>query len=186
MIQATNLIDAAESWIDKRVASPWLEGAVSNEEHGANGEYIQARKYPVGSFTTVQARIGFGETYTALVEGTDWEIIDLPHGWIRIPKWASYERFRISYTPSSGAGVLPKEIELAASMLIARWLAPVLETVGGIGVDPNQIKSYSVGGELSVTFADGSGSSSTSKSGISGHTTPEDLIDPYAKGFDFA
>lgn len=187
-IHAIYLLDVVEDFIDARVAHPWLEGVVSNEEQASNGEYIQLRNRPVASIASVTARTELGGAYSALVVNIDWEVISLIEGLIRIPSWATYDRFRISYTPATAAGTVPRDLEFAATQLVARWLTPVLTVSGAGAVDPNVIKSYSVGGEFSITYKDSqtSGGSFAGSGSNAVGLSPEEIIEKYAAKLIFS
>jgi hypothetical protein len=145
--EAEAAVAAAEAWIDRRTGRAWLTGAIASETHWTNGaQHIYLRAAPVASVTSVTARSSMYDTPdTELVVAEDYELRSLENGWVYLVGGTSYDRVTVEYTP---AAPVPEDIALAATMLAAHWLQPQLS-----GMLPG-IRSYSVGGELQVEFAD--------------------------------
>jgi hypothetical protein len=143
MARATQLIEAAETWLDGEIGRGWLVGAQSEEAHFYPAEYLRLDSWPVTSITTVKARTGMGETETTLTVNVDYEVIDLAAGIIRIEAPGSYERIRVTYVPNDA---VPADIRQAAAELTATWLLPTLNS-GSFGLD-----SYSLP-DLTVKFS---------------------------------
>lgn len=158
--QADALIEAAELYVDRTTHRVWKVGAtVTNEDHyGLDGPYIWLRQPPITGVTSIVRRWSLADTSPlTLVAGVDYEVEDLPTGRISLRgvwdavsgEWepwllGSNPRYRVTYTT---ANTVDADIALATKMLVAHWMRPLLEGIG------SGIQSYSVGGELSVTYA---------------------------------
>lgn len=154
--QATSLVEHAEGFIDRHIDGHWGDGAVTAEEHRPLGEFLWLNKRPIASIQTITYRGYFGGTYTT-VATADYEIESAAFGKVFLENWASYNRVRVSYTPAA-VSTLPREIELATTILVAYWLRSNLS-----GFDISGISSYRIGDEIEVTFSTGQNIGGTSR-----------------------
>lgn len=156
IIEAGRLITAAQAWIDGRTGTPWEQVAPVIERHTLSGPQVQLRQRPVLTVDGVTLRsLTLNAVPETLLPGSGYELIDPTLGVVLIlPGYAGYGYgyggaaawlATITYTPNV---VLDARIALAATQLVAYWLRPALEGIAG------DIKSYSVGQELQVTFRD--------------------------------
>lgn len=142
--QADNLIERAETWIDTYTNRGWLVGVQTNEEHYTPASNELWLKYaPVDSVASVAGRDGVGESETVLTVDDDYEVRDLNNGLIWLVYPNSYDRVRVTYTPTAS---VPGDITQAALELVAAWMQPSLSP-GSFGLD-----SYSLP-DLTVRFA---------------------------------
>lgn len=158
-LAVVDLVEPVEAWIDGRARRAWLTGSVAGEVHYEPGPNLYLRSTPVASVTSVAARGGMADASdTTLTAGEDYEVRSLAGGHLYLPildpaatkllpGYGAYDRITVAYVPDTG---LPADIRLAATMLVCHYLRPVSE-----GLMPG-IKRYSVGGELTVEYADGS------------------------------
>jgi hypothetical protein len=159
--EAAMLIDAAEAWIDQRTA---LYGAPSNvwgtstgtlpsatETREITGPYLYLRT-PVASITSVTARPPIvGNAATTLLANSAYELVDAAQGALWFSSAYVGWEATVTFVPAAAARPVPATIVLAATKLVAFWLRPALGEAGG------DVKSYSVGQELQVTYRDPAG-----------------------------
>ena len=153
-----DLIEPIETWIDRRARRAWLTGSVAAEVHYEPGPNLYLRVTPVASVTSAAARGGMSDAAdTTLTAGEDYEVRSLAAGHLYLPildpaatrlwpGYGAYDRITVAYVPDTG---LPADIRLAATLAAAHYLRPISD-----GHQPG-IKRYSVGGELTVEYADG-------------------------------
>jgi hypothetical protein len=149
MDQADALIASAEAWIDRRTHRAWLVASpIVDELHQLDGAVLYLKQRPVTSVSSVKVRsASVGATETALVAGTDYELLDPVNGVLSLGS-STYLGYlaKVSYVHSGPP--VPEDIALAATMLVATFLQPALDGVGA------NVQSYRVGGELQVTFTE--------------------------------
>lgn len=143
MAHADNLIERAEARIDRYCNRAWLVGAQTNEAHFYPAYELWLKYAPVASVTSIGGRSGVGESDETLTVDEDYEVRDLNSGLIWLVSPGSYDRVRVTYTPTS---TVPADITQACIELVAAWLMPNLSP-GSYGLD-----SYSLP-DLSVRFA---------------------------------
>lgn len=142
-------IAAASAWIDGR-GGPWATSdPVADERHRLTDDpALTLYRAPVASVTGITVRTpDVGAASTALTAGTDYELRDAARGVVWLPGYAGYQAY-VSYVPNVP---LDARIARACALIAAQWLRPALDGVTG------DIKSYSQGQELSVTFRDPAG-----------------------------
>ena len=161
--ECVELIEAAERWIDERTGKTWIYGGGSvTEQHRPYGREIVLRKTPVVSITSITARSLSANYEPTPLDPEQYELIDPENGKIVLSAYADdwwwarelYGRrrlFTVVYVPQTQAEVDPR-VSLLATDLVVFWLSPRL---GGVPLAGGDIKSYSVGSDLSVTFRDG-------------------------------
>lgn len=139
--QANVLIEAAELEFDAETNRAWLEGAQTLEPwHIVNYSADVWLKYaPVSSISAFKGRSALGETETDLVADTDYEVIDLNAGHIRLVYPTLYDRVRVSYTPTDTP---PADVKQAIIELVAARLMPTLAP-GTYGLDSLTLPDYS-------------------------------------------
>jgi hypothetical protein len=144
--RANQLLSVADAFIDSRTGHPWnTTVAVTDELHVPAGEYVYLTRRPVASVTSVRVRSPYlGSTLTTLTAATQYELVDAPNGRLYVPGYSGWLLYA-TYVPNVPNHPLIGE---AAAQLVAHWLRPTLDGVSG------EVKSYSVGQELSVTFRD--------------------------------
>jgi len=155
---ADSKVESAEEVIDAVTKRGWLMGAQTLETHQLN-EYWRGEPYqyggltfggklyvkyaPVTSIEAVYGRMGLQTSNILLIEGTDYEVIDLNAGLLRLIFPTLYDRIQISYTP---VNTVPPAIRDAAAELIAWWMQP--------GLRPDTYGLYSVSlPDISMRFA---------------------------------
>lgn len=147
------LIEAAEAYIDGATGMAWLMGAQTAEEHALDGRYLWLDYAPIlaSPAPVVTGYTSWADAGTVLTANTHYRVSNLATGEIDFGRgWPDYGltwgRVTVSYTPSTVAP--PAMIQLAATILVGFWLQ---QTISG---QASGVKSYSVGGEESVTFQD--------------------------------
>jgi hypothetical protein len=143
---AVRLIERAEGIVDLETDRAWLTGLLTDEVYYRAAYrlgHLYLRYAPVASVTTLKGRAALGETETTLVVDTDYEVMDLTGGLVRLLYPASYDRVRVTYTP---VATVPAPITQATAELVAAWMQPRLrpDTLG--------IESYSLP-DITVRFA---------------------------------
>lgn len=170
--EAAMLIDAAEAWIDQRAAQCGAPFGVwgstigtlptVTETHAITGRFLFLNT-PAASITSVTVRPPYiGAASSTLLAASTYELLDAPSGtlWMSGAYVGWYAT--VTFVPAAAARPVPATIGLAATKLVAFWLRPALGEAGG------DIKSYSVGQELQVTYRD------PSSGGVRG--VPDDVV----------
>lgn len=145
-VEAQALLEPAEQFLDHDTGRSWGLAPITDESHTLPNQRIWLFRAPVTSIQAIHSLSTFGDDApTALVADTDYELRNPATGEIYLPYFGSYYRVLVDYTP---AIAIPALVELTTARLVLWWLRPMLtgEAAG--------ITSYSVGGELSVTYAD--------------------------------
>jgi hypothetical protein len=174
--EAALLIPTAEAFIDQRTGIVWptAPGIVSESQRIYSHE-IRLKRPPVESVQSVFWRTSAPNSEPVLLASSEWELFDPRMGILLVPRFLTREMLRpdwlgmgtvimVNYTravDADGVSVDPR-VTLAATDLVLWWLQPQAggsapsATVegGGAGLPSGQIKSYSVGGDLQVTFTD--------------------------------
>lgn len=131
---------------------------------------------PVGSVTTVAVRApAVGSPPTALVVDQGYALVDAAEGLLWVSGYAGAcpfpYRIDVDYALDPLVPV-PADVELAVRRTVALWMAPTLPagaaTSSGVGMAVAAaagVKSYQVGSELRVEFADTASSSSGTDAG---------------------
>lgn len=143
--QADDVIDAACNWIESYCARSFGTTAVTDEAHTMIDGVIYLGR-PVTSVASVKTITPYVGAQATLLASSQWSLWDASTGKILVSGYGNSDAL-VSYTPST---TVPAGVILAAEILSASWLAAT-------GTDTYQqqgIKSYSVGAELSVTYAD--------------------------------
>lgn len=158
--EATELIEAAELFIDQYTGRSWVyTNTLQEERFTPVGRLVHLSRYPVASVSQVRVRSTYpGSEYTTLEIDVDYELLDASNGILalRSPIRIGSSYVYVTYTPVA-ASVPDPRLELAATDLVLYWLLPTTNPgLGGVGAG-GDIKSFSVGGDLSVTFRDGTG-----------------------------
>jgi hypothetical protein len=144
------LIAEAEDWIDNYAGRTYKAStAITDERYPLAGTELYLQRAPVTSITTVKVRPAYvGATLTTLVADTDYALIDATRGLLRLAYlYNDPSEVLVTYVP---AVTVPGRITRACTLLVASWMA---SSTSGL---PSGVKRYSVGGELTVEFADGS------------------------------
>jgi hypothetical protein len=158
--QATQLVGAVESYIDRCTGRTWLGASPTTAEvHDILGPYLYLENRPVTAVEDVNVRVSPTGDDT-LLAATDYLLLDSVRGKLFMPAYYGWQA-RVTYT--HGGPALPADLALAATMLGAHWLQSNIDGASGVGPG---IKSYSVGQELSVTYADSSSSDPAAEYGI--------------------
>jgi hypothetical protein len=152
--RANQLLGAADRFIDGRsgrAPGGWATTApVTGELHQLYGRGFYLRHAPVAAVTSLEVRPPLaGSSWAARAAG-EYELLDAAQGQVLLAAGAAYAGWwaRAAYTPGAALATADPRIVEAATQLVAHWLRPTLDGVGG------DVKSYSVGQELSVTFRD--------------------------------
>lgn len=195
--EATELIGAAERFIDDRTGTTWEPAAATvRETQRVYSQRLRLRQPPVESVTSVALRRATPGYEAVVLAPSEYELAEPALGVLLLP--ASWGASGLAggvwgtwWPPGAGAFVtveyeraatgdgltVDPRVTLAATDLVVYWLQPVLgsgggATGGGAALPAGTIKSYSVGGDLQVAFADEGGRWGTQRSlGI-----PADLL----------
>lgn len=142
-IYCARLIETAEADVDSYTHRGWLVGVQTDEAH-IYGEYrlgnLYLRYAPVSAVATVKGRASLGEAEQTLVADYDYEVIDLAAGWIRLVYPASWDRIRVTYTPTPS---VPLDIQQATAELVANQMQPNIKP-DSYGLDSLQLPDLSV------------------------------------------
>lgn len=157
--QVSRLIAQAEDICDRVTGRSWLAPSPTvNELHTVMGPLVYLEHKPVTAITSMTRRIlSLGSAVVAMVAGTDYELVDATNGIVLMSRypWADVvinttttdygTLVAVSYTSVTP---VPGGIQRAATQLVAHWMTKRLNA------SHQGIRSYSVGGDLSVTYAD--------------------------------
>lgn len=181
--EATELIGAAQRFIDDRTGTTWEPAAATvRETQRVYSQRLRLRQPPVESVTSVALRRATPGYAPVVLSSSEYELAEPALGVLLLPAywgasgmaggvWGTW------WPPGAGAFVtveyeraatgdgltVDPRVALAATDLVVYWLQPVLgggasgTTGGGASLPAGAIKSYSVGGDLQVTFADDGG-----------------------------
>lgn len=140
--QCETLIEAAELEFDGETNRAWLTGAQTLEAwHIVNNSPDVWLKYaPVASISAFKGRSALGETETDLVADTDYEVVSLTTGQIRLVYPSLHDRVRVTYTP---VATVPADVKQAVVELVAARLMPTM-TPGTYGLDSVTLPDYAV------------------------------------------
>ena len=145
-VQAARLIESVTVLIDEELLRGFLVGVQTGEEH-YQSEYASGMLYliyaPVTSISQIRGRAALGSDDTVLVEDTDYEIISLVSGSIRLVNPGAYDRLSVDYTP---VNTVPAPIRDATVEWAASRLMPTLR------MDSYGPESYSLP-DISVKFS---------------------------------
>lgn len=141
--QAERMLETAEAEVDGYTNRGWLVGAQTDEAHPYS-EYrlgnLYLRYAPVTSIATVKGRPALGDAEETLVADTDYEVMSLETGWVRILYPASWDRIRVTYTPTATA---PLDIQQATAELAGNMMQSNLRPMS-YGLDSLQLPDLSV------------------------------------------
>lgn len=143
-LHAERLIETAEADVDNYTHRGWLVGVQTDETH-TYGEYrlgnLYLRYAPVSAVATVKGRAALGEAEVTLTADYDYEVIDLASGWIRLVYPASWDRIRVTYTPTA---TVPLDIQQATAELVANQMQPNIKPdsygLDSLGLPDLQVK----------------------------------------------
>lgn len=138
--QCDVLIEQAETHIDNETRRAWLTGALEDDTYYVKSGRVFLKYVPVASVATVKGRSGLGSSDVTLVADSDYEVMDLGNGEIRLVSPANYDRLLISYTP---VDTVPADIKRAAIEIVAAWLSPTLNP-GSHGLDSLSLPDITV------------------------------------------
>jgi hypothetical protein len=145
--QATVCAIAASGLVDRYTGQTWVGTSIVAEQHTVFGPYVYLDRVPMTAISAVTTRsLDIGAVPTMLAAGSDYELLDASRGLLRVGV-ADRSLVAVSYT---APGTVPPEVGLAATMLAAGWFA----LSGDSNRNSADIKSFSVGQELQVTFRD--------------------------------
>ena len=144
------ILPVVEEWIDAETGSAWLTGAVASETHHGpfGGPLVFLRQRPVLAVASVTGVNEWNADPTTLVDATDFSLYDAARGVLYVAGYVGWRQVTVAYTPATS---LPWTINRLATLLAAGTLP---SASGGGDVDPSIVKSYQVGGDLSVVFRD--------------------------------
>ena len=121
--QAGVMADAATQWIDRYLGLSWqAESPVTDEMHPLVGDTVYLTNRPVAAVSAVKTRAAYADAPTTTLSASQWELLDAQNGILRILGWASSVALAlVTYTHS--VSTAPADVQLAASMIAAGWLA---------------------------------------------------------------
>ena len=97
------------------------------------------------SAISVAGYTAMGGASVPLQSGVHYEVRDSIKGVLWFPYQRDYHHIVVTYTPTAN---VPSRIKLAANILAAHWMRPILnDEVPGLS-------TYSIGGEFSISFND--------------------------------
>lgn len=142
--------EAVTEWIEAHTSKSWQSTTYTAEQYTIRGTGVTLRHAPVVSISSIQTRPNYvGATWLALSSGSGYELVDAARGHLLVnvrEGWLLSVTYSVVATP-------PKRVSLAASKLVVLWLAPTGNVAHAANVAAG-IKSYSSGGDISVTYAD--------------------------------
>lgn len=150
-------LEVVEGAIDAYTGRTWL-ATVTDEWHPEAGQFVFLRSAPVTSLALVTDRDGVplaAEEYT-LVDAARGRVSLWGGPYDAVRNYPSYDYWRGGLRATYVAGAPPAVVREAA----IRATLGLLRTLGGVGatgsgeIDPTLVKSYTIGGEVSVTFRD--------------------------------
>jgi hypothetical protein len=121
-----------------------------------------------------------GSTPSVLAPGVGYAVVDADRGVLRVEggwSWPEPASVQVVYTQPVGQPP-PADVTLAATIAVAAWFGPTLPSgtvsggAGALVAAASGVKSYQVGGELRVEFADAASTSSASSAGGAGLSGP--------------
>lgn len=143
--QIDSLMDAACEYVESVCGRGFGTTGITDEP----AKIICGKVYlgrPVSAVSTVKTISAYvGATATTL-PSSQWSLWDAAHGVLLVSGYYTSDAL-ISYTP---AATVPESVVQAAVMLAASWLTPT----SADSYQQQGIKSYSVGQELQITYAD--------------------------------
>lgn len=145
---ATRLIETVEGLVDGVTGRGWLVGAQTDETFRPAdwpNDLIYLRYTPVTTIEAVNGRTALGEADTALVVDTDYEVMDLAGGVLRLIEPDSWDRITVDYTPEDSVPAAVREAT-------AEWAAALLQPA--LRPDTYGLESLSLP-DLSLKFARG-------------------------------
>ena len=121
--QAGVMADAATAWIDRYLGLSWqATSPVTDEMHPLVGDTVYLTNRPVAAVSSVKTRAAYADAPTTTLSASQWELLDAENGILRILGWASSVALAlVTYTHSVSNA--PADVQLAASMIAAGWLA---------------------------------------------------------------
>lgn len=146
------ILEQVEAFIDAETGSAWLTGGVTGEHHPGPlaGPRLKLRQAPITAVSSVVGHTGWlAADVETLVAETGYGVDSYQRGTLFLPDYGRYRHgVTVGYIPAAD---LPWQVNRAATVLAAAMLP---SAGGGGDVDPSIVKSYQVGGDLSVTFRD--------------------------------
>jgi len=144
--RATDLIASTTLDVDNETNRGWLVCVQTAERHERATYWhhdLYVRYAPIASVQSITGRGFLGDVEATLVADTDFEIVSLEAGLIRLLYPWSWERVLVSYTP---VDTVPLPIRDATAEWVAAKMLPSLRP------DTYGIESYSLP-DLSVRFS---------------------------------
>ena len=189
--EAEELIGAAEAFINDRTGATWEPaGGPVRETQRVYSQRLRLHQPPVAAITSVALRRATPGYAPVVLAASEYELAEPELGVLLLPAywgasglaggvWGTW------WPPGAGAFVtveyeraatgdgetVDPRVALAATDLVVYWLQPVLGgsagggSGGGASLPAGAIKSYSVGGDLQVTYAEDGGRWGTATSG---------------------
>jgi hypothetical protein len=145
--QAGVMSDAATAWIDRYLGRSWqATSPVTDEKHSIIGDRVYLTHRPVVAVSSVKTRgIYEGATVTTL-SATQYELLDTVNGVLLLDGWSSGDDLALT-TYTHSVSNAPADVQLAASMIAAGWLAGSMSP-GTLGAE-----SISVGqNDINIKF----------------------------------
>ncbi len=147
--EADRLIEEIEQWIDQQTGRAWLTDSPLTEAIIAYGPTIRVANPPVLAITRITAESGVLLSVPIMLPATSYRLMDAALGLVAVPGYQGH-LLHVTYTHDDPGPPVPGPISLATRLIVAQQLQPALAGVGG-----GDLRAYSVGGELSVTYATG-------------------------------
>ena len=147
-VEANRVALVVDEWLDGLPGRTWAVSAdpILEERHTVLGPLLYLKQRPVAVLTEVRLRPPYVNVVdTVLVAGVGYSLRDASRGEVRLSWFPAEWDALVTYTP---AVAVPAPIEFAATLAVLHYLRPIMD-----GVAPG-IKSYSIGQELEVEYAD--------------------------------
>lgn len=141
-----NTILAVETWIDRFTGRSWNGTSPASETVQVRGDYFYLANRPIATITGITVKTTPTDNPATTLTTDSYALVNAVNGLVYLP---GYEDAWATVTYTHAGPVVPDDVKQAATMIVAAWMGPALG-----GVD-STVKSVSIGGEVSYTFADG-------------------------------
>jgi hypothetical protein len=150
LLRLPDLVEEAEAVIDGLTGASWLVAGPITELVRATDELVYLRHRPITAIVSVAAvHPAIGAVPATLAAGDGYAVVDGAQGLLRLSRAYVGHDLAVVYTAPAA---VPAAVRRAATLLTAAYLG------GGAGGGAAGVKSFSVGGEVRVTYADAAAS----------------------------
>jgi hypothetical protein len=148
--QCDGLIEEVEDFIDHETGRSWIVASPVTEVLTVpDSGVLYLTNRPVTAITSVSVRsASIGAAASLLVAGTTYELLSAAEGVLLVSTEPDYVA-TVIYTHTNAAAVLPGDIQRAATLLVAAWMARRVLSPGTAGLDSLSLGS----GEIALKFS---------------------------------